>query len=154
MRKLGPLVVVLILCLAPGASADEPQDISNAIARDMVSPYCPGITLHDCPSSNSQELRAQITDWAEDGMSEEAIRQQLEEDFGEDIWATPSTSGSGLWAWVLPIAAGLFGIALVAFLATKWSRRSGSDGGDGPPTTPAQRSRLDRELAALRDRQG
>lgn len=150
-------LAVIVLVLGPAGSAlADPQDIANDISREMISPYCPGITLHDCPSDNSRELRQRIVGWAEDGMDKSQIRQRLEDEFGAGIWASPSTSGSGLWAWVLPIAAVAGGAVLVAVLATRWSRRS-SDDGDAPTevdVSPEQKRRLDVELAALRDQQG
>jgi cytochrome c-type biogenesis protein CcmH/NrfF len=142
------------LALAPAAWAADPQDVANDISREMISPYCPGITLHDCPSDNSHELRRRIAAWAEGGLDKDAIRQRLESEFGENIWATPSTSGSGLWAWVLPIVAAAAGLALVALLATRWTRRAGAEQPNEPEATPEQRRRLDVELAALRDRRG
>ena len=152
MKVLGLLVVAIVVSLGGTAHA-EPQDIANGISREMISPYCPGITLHDCPSDNSRRLRERIVGWAEDGMDKDAIWARLEREFGSDINATPSTDGSGLWAWVLPIAAGAGGIALAAILAFRWSRK-GPDDPTGPEGTPEQRRRLDVELAALREHQG
>ena len=111
MRFFGALVVATFLAMTGPAFADA-QDIANDISREMISPYCPGITLHDCPSDSSHELRRRIIGWAESGMNEDAIWQRLEGEFGEDIRATPSTDGSGLWAWVLPIGAALGGAAV------------------------------------------
>lgn len=151
-RFLAALAIVLVA--TPSAGATDPQDIANDISREMVSPYCPGITLHDCPSDNSLALRLRITGWAESGMDKDAIRLRLERDFGEDIWATPSTRGSGLWAWLLPIAAGVAGLALVTLLAVRWTRKTDAEAPNEPEATPEQRRRLDVELAALRDRHG
>jgi cytochrome c-type biogenesis protein CcmH/NrfF len=153
VKRFAP-ILILLLVAAPAARGADPQDIANDISRQMLSPYCPGITLHDCPSDNSIALRSRITRWAERGMDKAAIERRLEADFGENIWASPETSGSGLWAWVLPIAAGVAGVALVGVLATRWARRPAPERTDGPDPTPEQRRRLDLELAALRDRQG
>lgn len=149
--RLAGFVVAAVLALCGTAFAD-PQDVANDIAREMVSPYCPGVTLHDCPSDKSHELRARMAAWAEDGMTKDQIWTRLEDEFGENIHAAPSTSGSGLWAWVLPLVAVAAGLALLALLALRWSRRSAG----APPdveVTPEQRRRLDVELAAFRDGQ-
>jgi cytochrome c-type biogenesis protein CcmH/NrfF len=153
MRLLSALSVALLLTAASPAWADG-QDVANDISREMISPYCPGITLHDCPSDASHDLRTRITGWAEGGMTKDQIWQRLESEFGSDIRATPSTDGSGLWAWVLPIAASVTGIAGAAVLAIRWSRRRGNDPDVATEVTPEQRRRLDTELAALRDQQG
>lgn len=150
MKLLMLALVAALLSVAGPASAD-PQDVANEISREMISPYCPGITLHDCPSDSSRELRRKIVGWAEDGADKDTIWARLEADFGDDIRATPSTDGSGLWAWLLPIGAGLGGIVLAVSLALRWSRRS--DDGPSDAITPEQRRRLDVELAALREHQ-
>ena len=151
MKLLG-LVIGSMLAITPPALAD-PQDIANDISREMVSPYCPGITLHDCPSDSSHRLRERITGWAEDGMNKDQIWQRLEDEFGTNIRATPSTSGSGLWAWVLPIGAGVAGVALLVVLTMRWSRKPPDEPAEQPEVTPEQRRRLEVELAALRDGQ-
>ena len=154
MRFVALLATALVLGVSAPALAD-PQDIANDISREMVSPFCPGITLHDCPSDSSHDLRRRITAWAEDGMSKDQIWQRLEDEYGSDIRAIPSTSGSGLWAWVMPIGAGVAGLALLVFLTTRWSRKPKDQASDegGIEPTPEQRRRLDVELAALRDQQ-
>jgi cytochrome c-type biogenesis protein CcmH/NrfF len=145
---------VALLLLTPTAVSANGQDVANDISREMISPYCPGITLHDCPSDASHDLRRRITGWAESGMSKDQIWQRLESEFGPDIRATPSTDGSGLWAWVLPIAASVAGLTGAALLAIRWSRARRSDPGPEVEVTPEQRRRLDTELAALRDPRG
>ena len=153
MKLVAGLAAAFVLALAAPALAD-PQDVANDISREMISPYCPGVTLHDCPSDNSRELRQRIIGWAENGMTKDQIWQRLEDEFGPGIRATPSAEGSGLWAWVLPIVAALGGIALAAFLAFRWSRRPPEKAGGDGEVSPDQRRRLDVELAALRDHQG
>jgi cytochrome c-type biogenesis protein CcmH/NrfF len=151
MRTPALLILVLGLCLLPASHAFAgPQDTANDIAREMVSPYCEGITLHDCPSDASRKLRARIAGWAEAGMSKDDIWEQLESEFGTDIRATPSTDGAGLWAWVIPIVATLGAVGLAVVLTKRWARRK-QPVTETPPVTAEQRQRLDVELAALRD---
>lgn len=152
MRPLPLFAIALTLIFSSSAFAD-PQDVSNDISRQMISPYCPGVTLHDCPSEASRRLRMRITDWAEDGMTRDQIWQRLENEFGDGMRANPPAEGSGLWAWLLPVAAVVAGIATASILALRWSRRSEGDA-RGADISPEQRRRIELELAAIRDRQG
>ena len=152
MKRL-VLVVAAIVCVATPAYA-APQDVANDISREMMSPYCPGITLHDCPSEASHDLRREIAGWSEDGMTKDQIWQRLEAEFGSDIRARPATDGSGLFAWLLPIGATAAGIALAAVLALRWSRRRSPAPEPQTNVSNEQRRRLEVELATLRERQG
>ena len=152
MKRLGTLLVVALFWATPAGA--NPQDVANDIAREMMSPYCPGVTLHDCPSDRSRELRARIVAWGEDGLDKDQIWDRLESEFGSDIRASPSTDGSGLWAWVLPIAATAAGVVAAAVLARRWSRREKPQSDSSVEVTSEQRQRLDLELAALRDDRG
>ncbi len=147
-------VIELVLLLAGPAAAAGPQDLANRIAHEVMSPFCPGVTLHDCPSKQAVELRTQIGEWAERGWSRERILDELEGEYGPSIRAVPEPEGGGLLAWVLP------GLVLVAAAVTAWwlARRWVSRGArpHGPePAYPAasleERRRLDAELRAMRE---
>ncbi|MDQ3645926.1 MAG: cytochrome c-type biogenesis protein CcmH [Actinomycetota bacterium] len=146
--------LVLVLVLGTPAAAG-PEDLANDISAEVMSPFCPGVTLHDCSSEEANELRARIEGWARAGWTRSRIMRELEAEFGSSIAAAPPRRGSNLIAWLLPavvLAAGAGGAWLVA-------RRMTSRGATGPtaPTdqelplaTPAERARLGRELASHR----
>ena len=151
MKKLLIALAVSGLVLAPHAVLAAPQDVANSVAKEIMSPYCDGVTLHDCASGAAQELRAQILEWAQAGWTKERIIDHLTSDdqWGEVIRAAPPSEGAGLLAWVLPGLAVAVGLVAVAFLIRAWSRRRVSAAAP-PPVSPAERSRLDQELARLR----
>jgi cytochrome c-type biogenesis protein CcmH/NrfF len=119
-----------------------------------MSPYCPGVTLHDCPSQNALELRDDIENYARDGMTEAEIMDRLEADFGPTIRAEPSSEGAGILAWILPSIALLIGGGLAWMLVRRWFKRSrGIEDGDGRQVVTVsgdERERLDAELRRLR----
>ena len=151
MRRLVVVAVVSWLVLAPQSALASPQDVANEVAKEIMSPYCDGVTLHDCASGAAQELRARIVKWAEAGWTKEQIIEHLtsDEQWGEIIRAAPPPEGTGLLAWVIPGLAAATGLVLVFFLVRAWSRRRAS-APSPPPVTAAERSRLDQELARLR----
>lgn len=145
------LVVASLLLLVPAvATAGEPEDVANQISNQVMSPYCPGVTLHDCPSDAAVQLRERILGWAEDGWSRERILNRLEAEYGASILSSPPTSGIGLGAWVAPFVAAIAGLAIAWAVATRWSRRRAPHPTGGEPSA-AQRSRLEAELAHARD---
>lgn len=132
---------------------------SQQIERDarvlfgqILSPYCPGITLTSCPSEGAFILKDSIKAELAAGRTPNQVMRGLENRFGPAIHARPPTSGFGLLAWVGPFL--LIGIAGLGI--TWWVRSSAraaatradpSLGADATGLDPAMRARLD---AALR----
>ncbi|MQA99419.1 MAG: hypothetical protein GEU78_03875 [Actinobacteria bacterium] len=143
-------IAIAIAVAAPAAGAGPPEDLANRISGEIMSPYCPGVTLHDCPSDAAVELRGRILGWARDGWSRERILDRLEAEYGASIRSTPPASGAGLWAWVMPAVAVGAGLLAATAVARRWSRRRAPEQNLDEPT-PSQRSRLDSELAQARE---
>lgn len=148
MRRIA-LVLGLALSLAPAVASAAPEDVANEIAREIMSPYCPGVTLHDCPSRPALKMREKIAGWAEDGWSKQEILTHLETQWGDVIRATPPTEGAGLLAWILPGVAVLCGAGGAFYVGRAWSRRRATAPAP-PPVSSADRARLDQELAEMR----
>ena len=144
--KAMAIVGFLVLIAAPAAAA--PEDVANDVADEVMSPYCDGVTLHDCPSAAASELRVEIEEWARRGWSKARIVAELEDRFGERIHATPQNS-EGTAAWLLPLMAVLAGTALVGVLVARWVGSSRPENDD--PIEPAYHAAVERELAALRE---
>ncbi|MEA2509808.1 MAG: cytochrome c-type biosis protein CcmH [Actinomycetota bacterium] len=114
-----------------------------------MSPFCPGVTLHDCPSDNAIQLRSQIAKWASRGWSRQRIMAKLLAEYGPDIRAVPSDRGASLLVWLLPAVAVVLGAATAAALARRWTQKSDEQ---PPPLDlpPHDRQRLEEELALVR----
>lgn len=117
-------LLVALCCVLATASpaAAAPEDVANRIANEIMSPYCPGVTLHDCPSRQADELRERIEGWAAQGWDEERIMAELVDQFGEGVRATPPSEGGGILWWILPGLVAVGGAFLAARLARRWSR--------------------------------
>lgn len=143
------LVLIAVLLAVPGTAHAGPEDVANEVAQEVMSPYCPGVTLHDCPSSSAQDMRQEIAAWARDGMSKEEIMTRLEDEFGPSIRAVPR-GGGGVAAWLLPAIALVAGAAGAIVLARRWSRRSPEAAAPAPAASPEAAARLNAELDRLR----
>ena len=144
------LVVLGVLLLVPGARAASPEQIANDVSDEIMSPYCPGVTLHDCSSEAALDLRNRIESWAERGWTKARILDHLEDQWGDQIRATPPSDGWGFLAWLLPGLVLVAGVVLASFLAAGWRRGTGADTTEPAAVDPEDRSRLDRELTRLR----
>ena len=148
MRHTRAALIGLALCgwlAAVPASAEpvtQPEGWAYDLADELMSPYCPGRTLAECPSSQAQTLRMWLVVQEAAGRSEAEVKDELVERYGKQILPTPPAAGFGLAAYVVPVAAFVAGGALVwAFLRRQTRERP----------QPAAAGPLDPELARLVD---
>ena len=148
------LVLGSVLVLSPAATA-APEDVANRISEQVMSPFCPGVTLHDCPSPQADALRERIRGWAAAGQSEDRIMERLVAEYGEEVRATPPGDGGGITAWVVPALVAVAGATTAGFLARRWTKARAREREKEDlearrryrELTPEQRERLDAELA-------
>lgn len=141
------------MLLASGAAlaetqARDPASEAQQIFTSVMSPFCPGLLLADCPSPAAFELRASIRKRLEAGETPADIERDLYRQYGDSIRAVPPARGWGRVLWLAPPLLLLLSLALLTgFLA----RHSASA---APPSEPkrdaAMEERLDHELDELR----
>jgi cytochrome c-type biogenesis protein CcmH/NrfF len=160
MRRLTPLValgIALIAAVVAGRVAGRgevvsvsPSDAALDLAHEVMSPFCPGLTLAACPSPAAFELRSEIRGRFDAGESREAIFSDLVGRFGRGIDGTPAPAGLGAVAWVAPVI-----VAAILGLAVRVATRKGAGTTDADrvatATSPSARqlARLDEELEQL-----
>jgi cytochrome c-type biogenesis protein CcmH/NrfF len=152
MRRLLPLVAVaalVLLAVATGLSAargPDPNAVPTAQQVDdrTMSPFCAGLTLAACPSSEAFQLRATIAGMVSGGRTNRQIDSFLLANYPKTVIGAPRS----LVAWLVPAAAVMAGLAVVAVVAFR--RRGGPDAGQPgeplPPIAPGDRARLAADL--------
>ena len=162
-RRIQLLVACGVALLAVGIVASGAQSQSNVdvaakeIGNKVMSPFCPGYLLPDCPSAEARQLRELIRRKVAAGESESKIFEYLIEVYGPSVQAEPSKKGFNLLVWVMPfLAIAIGGVALV-LIAGVWTDRrraaAATETGTPPPSgeraepaNVALESKLDREL--------
>jgi cytochrome c-type biogenesis protein CcmH len=135
----------------PGVAPASDQTSAEAarLFRDVMSPFCPGLTLADCPSPNAFTLRDDIERRLASGASREAIIDELVAKYGAQILADPSGTPIGSVVWGLPFllaASALLGLALFLRRATHPHPEDPVVAVAGPP---GLQERLEEELERL-----
>jgi cytochrome c-type biogenesis protein CcmH len=165
MRQRTASIVTLLLVVALPAIGlaqavqdhEELRAVHSRLVAELMSPFCHGLTLENCPTSGAAEMRDQIWTWLVQGRSEEWIVDTLVDEWGETILGAPRFRGIGVVAWLAPAAVLLIAGAGLVY----WLRRSvdGTAGADDPafpmvdpdPHADALQRRVDREVGALVD---
>ncbi len=150
-----PFLVLVLLVVLAGPAAAAPEDVANRLSNEIMSPFCPGVTLHDCPSKEADDLRERIRNWSAEGWSEDQIMTELTAEYGPGISAVPPGDVGVLAPWVLPALVAAGGLFFTGALARRWTRareedrkREGLEERRALRISPEQRHRLDAELAA------
>jgi cytochrome c-type biogenesis protein CcmH/NrfF len=105
------------LLAAPARAADDPEvEIARSaheLARELMSPYCPGRTLEACPSPDALAVREEIRAALRAGEPPESIRSRIEARFGAAVVGLPQTPlGRALPIALLAVGAGVLAWAL------------------------------------------
>jgi cytochrome c-type biogenesis protein CcmH/NrfF len=149
----GFLLALALLCAAPAAGQDAvaaPKGWSAELERELMSPYCPGRSLVECPSPQATELRLWIQAQEQAGASREDVEARLAQEFGEEtLRHAPRAEGWGLWAYLMPALALLAGGVLVVWFLRRNSTSAVREAPAPPPVRDAELEReIDRELGA------
>ena len=107
-------IVWLALALAlasPVLAAEGPW--SAELEQELMSPYCPGRSLVECPSQKATELRLWIAGQEKAGIPRAEVERELFERYGDILRHAPKAEGFGLWAYLVPAGALLAGGLLV-----------------------------------------
>jgi len=149
----------LLLAAAPGdarAQDAQAEGWSYEMWNELMSPYCPGRTLADCPSEPADELRIWIVNQERAGRDPQAVEAQLYEQFGDILRSAPRPSGVGITAYLIPLLAFLGGGALVAVFLRRQSDRQAVASAPaiarGPAPDAESLRRVDEQLSDERDR--
>jgi cytochrome c-type biogenesis protein CcmH len=133
---------------APGMDAERARQEAQVLFREVMSPFCPGLTLADCPSPAAFELRKEIDARLQRGESRQAIVDELVAKYGTALLSDPSDTPIGRVVWGVPIVLSILAALGLARFVRRATRLAGPS--PEPPAEPATaRSRLDEELAAL-----
>ncbi|MBT4100347.1 MAG: cytochrome c-type biogenesis protein CcmH [Gemmatimonadetes bacterium] len=116
------LVTLCLLLAAPIAAQETTPAVeleARALFTSIMSPYCPGSLLNECPSSQAAVLREEIRARLLAGDTREQIEADLIVTYGEGILASPPFSGFGVLSWLGAVAIFLGGLGA----ASSWLRR-------------------------------
>ena len=101
-------LAALVTSASAEAPAANPGDTAPSWAydlpNDLMSPFCPGRSLADCPSPDAASMRMWILVQAAAGRTREDVEAELFERYGEMIRSAPKAEGFGASAYWMPAA--------------------------------------------------
>jgi len=157
------LVAMMATILVGPTSAQSGPDSTTVRALDdtraqrlfgeLMSPYCPGLTIATCPSPGADSLRRDIRARLARGDAPGTIVEWYVASWGEQVLGAPPARRLGLVLWASPGVALILGAAGLWFWLRELRRRSVLAGGAPEtgdhaetPVEPALMARLEAEL--------
>jgi cytochrome c-type biogenesis protein CcmH len=134
------------------ASSAEMITRANQLIGGIMSPFCPGLTLANCPSASAETLRVWVRARVRAGESPDSIVESLVAVFGEGVRGAPRARGLGLVLWATPfVALGLGAVGLFWWLRTRGvqgppGRMTGTPIAGAASLSPAELARLEQAL--------
>ena len=133
---------------AAAEEAPKPKGWGYGLAHELMSPFCPGRTLADCPSPQAQTLRTWILVQEAAGRTRDDVEAELLARYGDELLSAPRARGFGLAAYAVPIGVFLAGGALVAFFLRRQTRLArAAAAAPGAPLSPELERLVDEELS-------
>lgn len=118
---------------------------ASSIARQTMSPFCPGRTLSDCPSEYAAEWRRDIRKMVQDGMTAEEIQRELEARAGGNLSGIPNREAS----YALPLGLATGAALFLYFIFMRLRRKEeGGPKKEGKPEPQAGAAKPDQEGSA------
>jgi cytochrome c-type biogenesis protein CcmH/NrfF len=149
------IVLFALAALAGSATAqgalENPGDTAPSWAydlpNDLMSPFCPGRSLADCPSPDAASMRMWILVQAAAGRTRADVEDDLYARYGEMIRSAPKAEGIGAAAYWMPAAVFAGGGALVVWFLRRATRGRASDEPIAQPLDPDVERKLDELLS-------
>jgi cytochrome c-type biogenesis protein CcmH len=138
-------VLVGMLLVAGSAAGAGGRPNASDLEAELVCPVCQ-TTLDQSDAPVAERMKAYIRRRIAAGDSAQQIKAALVAQFGPNVLATPSKSGFGLLAWLVPILVVLGAALVIGAFVLAWSRRRPPPGPERPLDADLER-RVDEELA-------
>jgi cytochrome c-type biogenesis protein CcmH/NrfF len=147
------VLLAVALAGAAGAAHAEESEWAYELSDELMSPFCPGRALSECPSPQAEELRLWIIDQERAGVPREQVEAELYGVWGDQLRQAPRAEGVGLVAYLVPAGVFLAGGGLVAWFLRRQRRDAGGPADETPavparvaPGAPGLDAELEREV--------
>lgn len=122
MIKILTSLIAILLLVSTSSFAEDQEP--RWMFFEVMSPYCPGRALADCPTQQAEDLRDKMLEQVKAGKQPKEVIEEVIKTLGEDYRAKPKSEGFGIFAWAVPGMFLLFG-AIMIFI---WGRKNRGSG--------------------------
>lgn len=145
------VILTLAMALIPfqlSVAQSNVDDTALEIFSNVMSPFCQGRLLRDCPSPQAGELKDKMRAELASGKSKEQVLNEFFTNFGEAYRASPKNTGFGRAAWITPfIFVGVGGLLIYLWLrSNKQNEIPIEPQRKSPDISDEMKARIEREI--------
>jgi cytochrome c-type biogenesis protein CcmH len=149
--RIALVALALLACGWPAAAVEDLEATAKELEGKIMAPCCGGSPVATHYSGAANEIKVEIREMLAAGKSEREILDHYVAKHGEVILSAPRAEGFGLVAWIGPFVLMLVAALGLAAVLRGWKRQqSAQPDAPVPQLDPADRARLERELAEER----
>ncbi len=145
MVKRATLALLLFTLAAPVLAESDPAGWAYDLSAELMSPFCPGRTLSDCPSQAAKSLVMWVVVQEAAGRTRSDVEEELIARYGEVMRPAPKAEGIGLTAYLVP-AVTFAGGGILIGLFLRRQTRSAPQEPDPLPVDPELERIVDEEI--------
>jgi cytochrome c-type biogenesis protein CcmH len=119
---VGAVVVVALVWAAWPEGERSARERAHDLATELRCPDCEGLSVADSSTSSAQAIRADLRRRVRQGESDDDIRQEYIDRFGESILLNPEGDGLGIVVWGLPVLVLVLGAGGLVLALRRWRR--------------------------------
>lgn len=123
LRLLLTLLTAHLLAYPLPAAAPDLEEQTRLIAAELRCPVCQNLSVADSPSELAQQMRALVREQLQQGKSPDEVKKFFVSKYGDWVLLAPPARGVGLLLWLLPWAAAVIGVVLVAIVLRRWVKK-------------------------------
>lgn len=101
----GLVVAGLVVAAGGGETDPSPAARVERLAAQLRCPTCQGLSVADSPASTARAIKEDLARRVDEGQSDDQIKAQYVDRYGEWILLRPRSSGVATLVWALPVAA-------------------------------------------------
>ena len=149
VTRLGAIALTVFAVLPLGAqppATSVNDQAAHEIASQLRCVVCQNLSVADSPSEMAGQMRAIVRERLAAGERPEQVIQYFVDRYGDWILLAPRRRGFTLLVWLSPLVAVVVGLAVVAILVTRWTRRAAGRAAAPPVVDPAMSERIKREM--------
>ncbi len=146
MVKRATLALLMTLLAAPVLAEGDPEGWAYDLSAELMSPFCPGRTLADCPSQAAKSLVMWVVVQEAAGRTRSDVEEELIARYGEVMRPAPKAEGLGITAYLVPAVTFAGGGVLIGLFLRRQTRSAPQE--PAPlPVDPELERIVDEELA-------
>lgn len=135
------IVVMAAVTVALVVTSPSEADRVERIGTQIKCPVCQGESIANSPAPMARDMMALIEERVDQGVSDDAIVDELLASYSGAVLLDPPAQGSTLLLWVLPGLAVLAGLGMIVWWRSHPAPRPAAGDEGGTPGVPQPRSR-------------